>query len=527
MVRARPTLPAGHGELLTRPDYSEWNALLERNKVLAASWTFAVAGEPVERFRAHARAEFLDVAERFSQRLGVDLAAVPGSDAPIVATGHQPDLYHPGVWIKPFLAERLARESGAAAVDVVVDSDGFDTVRVSAPCLRPGVMRCRQYLALGTPGGCYACAPVPSSKAIDDFCASADEMLKTLPSPAVRRHFQDFALALRSASSDAENLAELVTFARRRFESVAGSGYLEAPITGLARTKAWAGFVADLALHADRFASAYNAELRAYRLATKTRSAAQPFPDLDVTDTVELPLWAIIGGVRSTVRVRRTPTSIALEAEVGGETVALVDAPPDPGALVEAIQAADAVLAPKALALTLFTRMFCCDLFIHGVGGGRYDRVTDGVIRCFYGVEPPGFAVASLTMYLPIGAHVVTDEEVSAARERLNRLEHNPDALLDAVEFESPVERDAALALAAEKADLVALIGAPDADRKALGIRIREVNAELALLLAPLRAEFEAELASLEGQRDASEILTDRTYPFCFWSPAEIADKAR
>jgi len=27
--------------------------------------------------------------------------------------------------------------------------------------------------------------------------------------------------------------------------------------------------------------------------------------------------------------------------------------------------------------------------------------------------------------------------------------------------------------------------------------------------------------------QQASEILTDRTYPFCFWSPEEIADKAR
>ena len=42
------------------------------------------------------------------------------------------------------------------------------------------------------------------------------------------------------------------------------------------------------------------------------------------------------------------------------------------------LQASGTPIAPKALALTLFARMFVCDLFIHGVGGGRYDRVTDG-----------------------------------------------------------------------------------------------------------------------------------------------------
>ena len=51
-----------------------------------------------------------------------------------MATGHQPELYHPGVWIKDFLLQRLAEETGATALDVVVDSDGFETVAVTSPC---------------------------------------------------------------------------------------------------------------------------------------------------------------------------------------------------------------------------------------------------------------------------------------------------------------------------------------------------------------------------------------------------------
>ena len=27
--------------------------------------------------------------------------------------------------------------------------------------------------------------------------------------------------------------------------------------------------------------------------------------------------------------------------------------------------------------------------------------------------------------------------------------------------------------------------------------------------------------------REASGVLTDRTYPFCLWSPSEVADKVR
>lgn len=524
MVRTRPALPAGHGEVLTRPTFAEWEGLLAANRERMRAWDFSVAGRPVAQVRAEARAEVLACAEGFSARLGVDVAAPRAADAPIVMTGHQPELYHPGVWVKDFLLQRIGELAGATAVDVVVDSDGFDVLAVSAPCMTPGVARCRQYLALGGDTAAFATASVPDAHALDDFCRAADEMLASLPAPAVRRHFATFSEHLRDAARDAGNLAELVTFARRRYEASAGTDYLEVLVTSVAHTPSYLRFVADIALSAERFAGAYNAELAEYRALTKTRSAAQPFPDLGVGEgAFELPLWRL--GPQGRAALWAHPVNGGVDLVADGATI--VRLPPEPQAAVEALLACDATIAPKALALTLFTRMFACDLFIHGVGGGRYDQVTDGVVRRFYGVEPPRFVVASMTMYLPLGAHVVTDEEVAAAKERLNRLEHNPDALLDEVEFDSADERARAVALATEKAQLVAAIGAPDADRKALGGRIREVNAELAEILAPLRAGFEAELASLTTQRAASEILTDRTYPFCFWDPQEVADKVR
>jgi hypothetical protein len=39
------------------------------------------------------------------------------------------------------------------------------------------------------------------------------------------------------------------------------------------------------------------------------------------------------------------------------------------------------------------------------------------------------------------------------------------------------------------------------------------------------KEELKRELSRLEEERAASDILTDRGYPFCFWSPGEVADK--
>ena len=525
MVHTRPTLPAGHGELLSTPPVKAWAALARDNHELAAAWDFAVAGRPVAEVRSLARREALEAAAVFSAGLGVEVDAPGDPDGLIVATGHQPELYHPGIWVKDFLLQRLAGETGASAIDFVVDSDAFDTVSVSSPCLIPDVHRCTQYLAVGSKETCFECSSVPSESEVADWTAAVAKQLESLPAPAIRHHFAAFATALRSARADATNLAELVVYARRRFEAVADTRYLELPTTSMARDEAYAAFLVDIVGHVERFVEAYNGALADYRVINKMRSAAQPFPDLmHAEGRTELPFWLIQPHGRQTVWLENGSGTTRL-VDDSGDLIA--ELPADPEGAIAALRTSRAVLAPKALTLTLFMRGLATDFFIHGVGGGRYDRVTDDVFRRYYGVEPPAFAVASLTMYLPLGMHVVTDDEVSAARERLNRLEHNPDAMLAEVDFDSPVERSRAIALAAEKTEFVSAIAAPDADKKVIGERIREVNAQLGTLLAPLKETLAADVAALESQQAASEILTDRGYALCFWSPLEVADKAR
>jgi len=506
---------------MTVPDYSEWAASARTGAERAASWDIELAGVPLREVRALARREALETGVAFSSRIGVPIAEVAAEPELIVMTGHQPELYHPGIWVKDFLLQRLADETGAAAIDLVVDSDAFDTLEMHSPCLRPEVRACRTFLAVGVQDGCYACAAVPSSDDIERFCIAGAETLATLRAPAIGHHFATFCDALRAAAPAATNLAELVTFARRRFEAGAGSDYLELPVTGMARTRSFATFVAHIATDARAFAAAYNAALADYRERTGTRSAAQPFPDLaSEGDLVELPLWRLDGGRRTVwARVGDDPALV-----VDGEVVCeWSDGATGPDRLL----ASGVHVAPKALALTMYTRLLVADLFIHGVGGGRYDQVTDDVFRRYLGIEPIPAVVASMTVYLPLGARVVRDQEVEAVAMALNRLQHNPDQMLDEVEFDTAAGHARAVVLAQEKGELVAAIARPDADKKALGKRIREVNAELAALLAPYESELQSELEELRRMQEASEILTDRTYPFCFWSPEEIADKAR
>jgi hypothetical protein len=58
-------------------------------------------------------------------------------------------------------------------------------------------------------------------------------------------------------------------------------------------------------------------------------------------------------------------------------------------------------LSPRALTLTMFVRLLLADQFVHGIGGGRYDQVTDQIIATHFKIDPPAFSVTTATLYFP------------------------------------------------------------------------------------------------------------------------------
>ncbi len=199
MARSRPHLPTGHGEVLADPPCRDLGrdglAGTERSSAPGALrsraylWRLRVSGRA--RRSSPMRVEF-------TEELGLPLGAT-GTEL-VVATGHQPDLFHPGIWVKDFLLQRLGDETGATAIDFVVDSDGFDAVKLSAPCMDPDVRVCEQHLAVGAKDTCYARERPPSAADVRAFCEAGSAGLSTLPAPAVARHFEAYCACLSDAA---------------------------------------------------------------------------------------------------------------------------------------------------------------------------------------------------------------------------------------------------------------------------------------------------------------------------------------
>jgi len=85
-------------------------------------------------------------------------------------------------------------------------------------------------------------------------------------------------------------------------------------------------------------------------------------------------------------------------------------------------------LRPRALALTIWARLLLADLFIHGIGGAKYDRISDTIIADYYGVKPPPMACVSATLHLGwVDSHSETD--IAAARRMMRDVTWNPQRL--------------------------------------------------------------------------------------------------
>src|SRR5262249_19307387 len=140
--------PATDGGLLVDPAGAEPRGLAATNAHRLSNWDYDVQGRSVTRLRGQARREIIGLAREFLRRHGLaEIPSVPGSPdtdllhVPLIVTGHQPELFHPGVWVKNFAAAGIARSCGGVALNLIVDNDIPKDSSIRVPAVRDGQLR--------------------------------------------------------------------------------------------------------------------------------------------------------------------------------------------------------------------------------------------------------------------------------------------------------------------------------------------------------------------------------------------------
>ncbi len=478
------------GERLTWPPFETWEAAARENAALPAQLA------PLRDAMRHAA---LETAEQYTRRLGLPVPST-APDAPLVMAGHQPSFYHPGVLYKyRLLAEAAAR--GMATINLSVDTDPSEGFLVKVPSYAGReYRRVAHYASPGAANMLY----MDASTREDEVITFAENVLRDLRSlPDRVFSFGEVFVETELRRDLPPMMADAMVHLRRVYTAHWPQGVLELPLSELCRVAPFFTFAFELLARAPEAAAIFNETLVAYRAEHGIRSKANPFPDLATDGQVETLFWIGKDGAR-------LPLSVAMR---GVCPVLILDGAHemrDAVMLREFFQTHKLQLWPRAVSLSVLNRLFVADLFVHGTGGAKYDRITDGFIARFYGITPPPFAVASATLMLP-GLDDPAPE-LAALRQRMREAAFHPESFLE----NPPPE------LVVEKKNLRAAIAAPGADKKAMGKRIAEINIELNSLMGPVTHDLERRIASAEKALTRHEALADREFPYFLYPPAAI-----
>lgn len=514
------------GQVLVAPQGASLAAQVRQFDDDANLLAFEIGGEPAAQLRRAAREAAVAIGRAFARRFAL-WEGPAWTPRHLLVTGHQPLLAHPGILAKNLLvADLAARYPGSVGINVVVDYDTAAEVSASFPSRRGGRLSIERValcsVGYGRP---FSQVPPPGAQRWEAFCRQAAAALESLGpegAPLVERLADLQAVVAEPVLGQARHLAEWLTALRHRWEAQAlgdGACYLEVPMDELASTRPFRLFFAHIALSAARFAAVYNETLAEYRRRHRIRSRANPFPDLAVQGgRVELPFWLLTPGVRRrALHVERQGDGVLLSTADGPVTRLPAGSPAQ---LADALEQEGLAIRPRAVALTLFVRLLVADLFVHGIGGARYDRVTDRVAERFFGVRPPRYAVASAS--LPLGLSVGSPEvDAVALRRQLRDLRFNPQRFVGMLADDGAVGGEA-LRLAEEKRRLVTEIQQPGAPRRELTRQIEAVNERLYALLGPVRETLEARLrqaVQADAERQASLY---REYPAFLYEPMRL-----
>lgn len=501
-------VPRGHGEALIDPPLDQTGALLESNRLLSSSYDCDLHGRSLRELIQDARHEFLKEARRYTTAYR-DVDRPVDQDRPIILAGHQPQLFHAGVWFKNFALSALADRLQANAVNFLVDNDILRNPSIRVPA---GSQSDRHIATISFDRAIEA-IPYEQRTIADEACFASfgdhveQTMANLVPDPLIRQLWPSAVEAARGC----RNAGYSIAMARHRLEGDWGQNTLELPLSVICRTDAFSCFTAHLLADLSRFHEVHNTSLKDYRRSHRIRSRSHPVPDLAVDGQwLEAPFW---------VWTSESPHRQRLFVRSGKDDLELTDrnhirirlklSADCAAEQLHGFAAKGIKIRPRALITTMFARLVLGDLFLHGIGGAKYDQLTDEIIHRFFGVRPPEFMTLSATALLFENESPDLRDELRSTRKLLRDFRYHPERHVK----QSP-EVDQLVAYKDEWIQKQL----PKGQRKERHLNIEQANSALRDLLSPEETKATDRLDRLAFELRRELPFASREFSFCLFS---------
>ncbi len=526
-------VPRYDDAIFARPDLSQIISDAEENRSMFSACSRDRSGKIISGLREWARRAVLEEAAQYTSELTGNTVTLPEdlNDRLLLMTGHQPALYHPGVWIKNLLIGKVARQTAGLSLNLIVDNDLVSSTSIRVP---QGDRSAPFFSDVSFDESIkkkpWEETTIQNRALFQSFAQRVDDSLQQWPdlSAPLLREIWPAAIKHMSVS---DRLADCLAAARHAQEQRWGIENLELPISRLCTTSPFLWFACYLFKYAEPFRTTHNEVLGEYREVNRIRSKTHPVPELSEQDGwIESPFWVWRAGEtrRHQLFVKRDEENILLSD--GKAVMATLPMPEncDLSAAIEILKQLPSQgirLRTRALTTTLFARLFLGDLFVHGIGGAKYDEMTDRIFTRFFHLTPPRYLTLSATKFLPICAPYDVQHCDETCLERILRdLDFNSDRHLTAD------QRSKAAPLLQRKQTLIREQEAASSDQGKLIDQaerrrhnrqrfreLREIDAKLALLTLKLREQINEDLATVHQQMKANEVIQSREISFVLY----------
>jgi hypothetical protein len=504
--------------VLVQPPVDRVNDLVAENLRIRDQLRYDLHGRSLADLSQLARTELLESARQWTAAYR-NVPPVPHDPQGLIyLAGHQPQMFHPGVWLKDFALGELAKQHGAAAVNLIVDSDVLMDSSLRVPTGSVAEPQAVQIpFDRPDPKIPYEDRRIEDRELFASFDRRVIEQIAPLESdPLIARYWP----MVRARAKETDNLGACLAQARHQLEESWGLETLEVPQSRVCAGQAFQWFTAHLLARLPEFRAIHNEALREYRRQYHVRSTAHPVPELAAEgDWLEAPLWVWTAADprRRRLFVRSAGGEIVISDRGTWEVRLPLRADGDAGPTVERLlelQRGGVRIRSRALITTLWARLALGDLFIHGIGGAKYDRLTDRLMERFFGFRPPNFMVLSATLLLPIERERVSADCQRTIQRGLRDLIYHPERCLDG-------SNDTAAELIAAKRRWIETPQTAENARQSCQA-IRAVNAALQPRLDDRRQQLlELQTRTMHGLR-AESVLAWREYAFCLYPEATL-----
>ena len=439
----------------------------------------------------------------------------------VVLLGHQPELFHPGVWFKNFFVAELAQKLSAISINLLIDNATLDSPTIQVPT---GSQSAPQVKTIAFD---QTADPIPFEVRdvidITTFSSFAERVGKAacqwIDDPLVEQLWPQVLEAERSTGK----LGLALSRGRHLLEQEWGIHNLEVPLSTLCDSRSFYWFLSCILCQLPRFWEVHNTSLEEYRQAYRVRSKSHPVPTLESADGwLEAPfwIWSLQNPQRRPLFVRHRENQIELTDQEQLTCSLSIAAEGDAQSIVEQLatyRTEGISIRPRALMTTMYARLFLSDLFVHGIGGGRYDQLTDVIVERFLGFEPPDFLTATATVQLPIELPDSPEQELRDLENQLREIRFSPERFLLRSESDQAGRNPRLEQLITEKQTLITSLKGGQEPTASWHQSLESVNQQLQSFTTKSRERLKKQCERLQIACQNHSLLGSREFSFCLF----------